>query len=115
MDTPNTLHRRTSPNGDRSSFFLQYPNFVPDRSAPLHHEIDRLAKQEGWHARKISERRAAAYSAEAALQCGSSGVLERLQTLCVDAGVARADCVPKSIKLCRKASSFCGRTQGAVG
>jgi hypothetical protein len=76
MDTPNTVQDHgTSPrNGDRSSFFLQYANFVPDPSAPLHHEIDRRAEQEGWHAKKERERRAAAHSAEAALQCGRSGV-----------------------------------------
>jgi hypothetical protein len=85
-----------------SSFFAQYPNFVPNPRAPLRSEIDRLAIQEGWHARGKRVGRIAAYSAELALQCSGKSGLESWQALCVDTGVARIDGVPTSIKRCKK-------------
>lgn len=85
-----------------SSFFAQYPNFVPNPSAPLHSEIDRLAMQEGWHTRGKRVGRIAAYSAELALQCSGKSRLESWQALCVDAGVAETKGVPTSIKGCKK-------------
>jgi hypothetical protein len=83
-----------------SSFFSQYSSLVPNLSAPLHSEVDRLAMQERWQKRKKRVGRTAAYSVMLALQCSGKIRLESWQALSVGTGVAGTEAVPTYIKRC---------------
>lgn len=80
-------------------FWLKFPGFTPNPTAPLLDEIDRLANQQGWSAKTRRKRQAEAVAAEVAFHCDGSSGLERWQKLCKEVGI---DKNLKSITQCKK-------------
>lgn len=88
--------------GAVAPFWLSFPNFVPDSTAPFEREFTRLARIEGWHATQKKGQLTGAVASELASMSGGVGALEQWKSLCRVVGITEE---LASITQCRKVNS----------
>ena len=94
---------RSVPNmpSEVCEFWLQFPRFVPNPTAPFVEEFDRLARDMAWSAKNRRKNLVKALAAEIDFHCDGSSGLIRWQRLCQELGVGSK---PASITQCKKVS-----------
>ena len=84
---------------DVAPFWLGFPDFDADRTAPFEDQFASLAKQEGWGAKKRRKQLVRAISSEVAFRMDDHGRAEQWKSLCVEVGITGE---LKSITQCKK-------------